>query len=199
MKKYRISIIVLALVATGVFIRHEILAPARAAARDLEAINGIAVGKTTEAELLGRPAFQKMDLQCSYGECFYHTHRTNRFLRTLGLAPHTFLGTVVMVRDGMVTQVSVFMSNGTRPPLSFSQKMPLPAGCASSPCVKPAIPPTKVLASIMIVFNNESEFRNRMPEAIQTSCLSRLHGCRTYEELAPLARGMNLDAIAALK
>jgi hypothetical protein len=61
------------------------------------------------------------------------------------------------------------------------------------------IPPTKVLVSIMVVFNNESEFRNRMPEAAQTACLSRLHGCRTYEELAPLARGLNLDAIAALK
>ena len=105
----------------------------------------------------------------------------------------------VMVRDGLVTQVSVFMSNGTRPSLSLSQKMPLPAGCASSPCVKPMIPPTKVLAGIMVVFNNESEFRNRMPQAIQTACLSRIHGCSTYDELAPLTRGLNLDAIAALK
>jgi hypothetical protein len=197
MKKYIVPTIILILVAVGISIRYEIVAPARAAARDLEAINGITVGKTTEAELLGRPAFQKIDLQCSYGECFYHTQRANRFLQMLGLAPHTFFGTMVMVRDGMMTQVSVFMSNSTRPPLSFSQKMPLPAGCASSPYVKPAIPPTKVVVSIMVVFNNESEFRNRMPEAVQPACLSRLHGCRTYEELAPLARGMNLDAIAA--
>jgi hypothetical protein len=199
MKKYIVPTIMLILISAGIVTRYEIIAPARAAARDLEAINGITVGKTTEAELLGRPAFQKMDLQCSSGECVYHTHRRNRLLRMLGLAPHTFLGTLVMVRNGMVTQVSVFMSNGTRPPLSFSQKMPLPAGCSSSPCVKPAIPPTKVLSSIMIVFNNESEFRNRMPEAALTACLSRLHGCRTYEDFSPLARGLNLDAIAALK
>jgi hypothetical protein len=199
MKKLLIPISLLGLGASGIFIWYQIVAPARGAARDLEAINGITVGKTTEAELLSRPAFQKIDLQCSYGECFYHTQRANRFLRMLGLAPHTFLGTIVMVRDGMVTQVSVFMSNSTRPPLSFSQRMPLPAGCASSPCVKPAIPPTKILASIMVVFNNESEFRNRMPEALQTDCLSRLHGCRTYEEFAPLARGLNLDALAASK
>lgn len=199
MKKYTVPTIILILIAAGIFIRYEIMAPARAAARDLEAINGITVGKTTEAELLGRAAFQKMDLQCSYGECFYDTQRTNSFLSALGLAPHAFFGTIVMVRDGMVTQVSVFMSNGTRPPLSLSQKMPLPAGCASSPCVKPVIVPTKVMINIGIVFNNESEFRNRMPEAIQTSCLSRLHGCSTYDELAPLARGLNLDAIAALK
>jgi hypothetical protein len=199
MKKYIVPTIVLVLAAVGIFIRYEIIAPARAAARDLEAINGITVGKTTEAELLGRPAFQKMDRRCFQAECGYHTERMNTLLNSLGLAPRTFFGTTVMVHDGMVTQVSVFMSNGTRPPLTLSQKMPLPAGCASSPCVKPMIPPTKVLAGIMVAFNNESAFRNRMTEAAQTVCLSRLHGCRTYEEFAPLARGLNLDSIAALK
>jgi hypothetical protein len=199
MKKYIVPTIVLVFIAAGIFIRYEIVAPARAAARDLEAINGITVGKTTEAELLGRPAFQKMDLQCFSGQCIYHTQRANHFLGMLGLAPRTLVNTIVMVHNGMVTQVSVFMSNGTRPPLTLSQKMPLPAGCASSPCVKPVIPPTKVLAGIMVVFNNESEFRNRMPEAAQTACLSRLHGCRTYEELAPLARGLNLDILSAAK
>jgi hypothetical protein len=199
MKKYVVPTVVLVLLTAGIFVRYEIVGPARAAARDLEAINGITVGKTTEAELLGRPAFQKMDVQCSMGFCFYYTLRANHFLRKLGLAPRTFFGTRVVVRDGLVTEVSVYISNGTRPPLSLSQKMPLPEGCASSPCVKPAIPPTKILAGIMILFNNESEFRNRMPEAIQTACLSRLHGCSSYDELMPLARGLNLDAIAALK
>jgi hypothetical protein len=199
MKKYIVPTVVLALLAALIFVRYEIVHPARDAARDLEAINGITVGKTTEAELLGRPAFQKMDLQCFSGQCIYYTQRANYFLRMLGLAPHTSVNTIVMVHDGMVTQVSVFMSNGTRPTLTLSQKMPLPAGCASSPCVKPVIPPTKVLAGIIVAFNNESEFRNRMPEAAQPACLSRLHGCRTYEEFAPLARGLNLDAIAALK
>jgi hypothetical protein len=199
MKKYLIPIVMLGLIAIGIFIRYAIVAPARAAARDLEAINGITVGKTTESELLGRPAFQKMDRRCFQAECGYHAERINTFLSSLGLAPRTFFGTAVMVRDGMVTQVSLFISNGTRPPLSLSQKMPLPAGCASSPCVKPAIMPTKVLVSIMVVFNNESEFGTRMPEAVQTACLSRIHGCSTYDELIPLARGLNLDAIATIK
>jgi hypothetical protein len=197
MKKYIVPTVVLVLIAFCSFIRYAIDAPARGAALDLEAINGITVGKTTEAELLGRPAFQKMDMQCFSGECIYHTQRANHFLGMLGLAPHTLVNTIIMVQDGMVTQVSVFMSNGTRPPLTLSQKMPLPSGCASSPCVKPMIPPTKVLAGIMVAFNSESEFRNRMTEAAQTACLSRLQGCRTYEEFAPLARGLNLDALAA--
>jgi hypothetical protein len=199
MKKYIIPTIVLILVAAGIFIRYEIVGPARAAARDLEAINGITVGKTTEAELLGRPAFQKMDVQCSMGFCFYYTLRANHFLRKLGLAPPAFFGTRVVVSNGLVTQVSVYISNGTRLPVSLSQKIPLPAECSSSPCVKPAILPTKALVSIMVLFNNESEFRNRMPEAIQTACLSRLHGCSSYDELMPLARGLNLDAIAPIK
>ncbi len=93
MKKYIVPTIVLVLVAAVIFIRYEIMAPARAAARDLEAINRITVGKTTEAELLGRPAFQKMDRQCFTGYCFYHTVRANQFLKKLGLAPSTFFGT----------------------------------------------------------------------------------------------------------
>jgi hypothetical protein len=196
MKKYIVPTIVIFLVAAGIFIRYEIVAPARAAARDLEAINGITVGKTTEAELLGRDAFQKMDRRCFQAECGYHTERMNTFLSSLGLAPRTFFGTSVMVRDGMVVQVAVFIANGTRPPFSLSQKMLLPEGCTSSPCVKPAILPTKVIVSIMVLFNSESEFRNHMPQAIQTACLSRIHGCATYDELTPLARELNLETIA---
>jgi hypothetical protein len=199
MKKYIVPSVVFIVIAAGIFVRYEIVGPARAAARDLEAINGITVGKTTEAELLGRAPFQKMGVQCSMGYCFYYTGRANHFLRKLGLAPRVFFGTRVVVRDGLVTEVSVYISNGTRVPLSLSQKMPLPEGCSSNPCVKPAILPTKALVSIMILFNNESEFRNRMPEAIQTACLSRMHGCSSYDELMPLARGLNLDAIASIK
>ncbi len=199
MKKYIVPTVVLVFVAAAIFIRYEIMASARDAAGDLEAINNITVGKTTEAELLGRPAFQKMGLQCSMGSCFYYTVRANQFLRNLGLAPNTFFGTRVGVRDGLVTQVSVYISNGKRPALSWSQKMPLPEGCSSSPCVKPAILPTKTIASIMVTFNNQSELRNRMPETIQTACLSRLHGCPTYDELTVFARELNLNAVAALK
>lgn len=199
MKKYIVLTVVLVLVAALIFIRYQIMAPARAAAGDLEAINNITVGKTTEAELLGRSAFQKMGVQCSMGFCFYYTARANPFLRKLGLAPLTFFGTRVAVYNGLVTQVLVYASNGTQPALSFSQKMPLPQGCSSSLCVKPAILPTKTVASIMVLFNNESEFRNRMQETIQTACLSRLHGCTTYDELTPLARELNLNAVAALR
>jgi hypothetical protein len=199
MKKYLIPIIVLGLVASGILIRYQIVAPARAAARDLEAINGIAVGKMTETELLGRNAFQTIDRHCAEADCIYHTERTNNFLKRLHLAPFTFFGTAVWVRNGMVVQVVVFVNREGLTPISFAQKTSLPAECTSDPCVKQLILPNKKLASIRVVFNNESELRNRMPEAIQTACLSRIHGCSSYEELTPLAKGLNLDAIAALK
>jgi hypothetical protein len=196
MKKYLVPIVFLALIAAGILVRYEIVAPARAAALDLEAINGLTVGKTTEAELLGRSAFQKIDRQCFQADCMYSTQRTNRLLSTLHLAPFTVFGTRVMVRNGMVVHVSVFLGNGRVPALSMTQKMELPAECASSPCVRRAILPTKAVVGVMVLFNNESELRNRMPEAAQTACLSRLHGCTTYEELMPLAKGLNLQAQA---
>jgi len=199
MKKYLIPILVLGLVASGIFIRYQIVAPAKAAARDLEAINGIAVGKMTEAELLGRSAFQTVDRHCAEADCIYHTERMNNFLRGLHLAPSTFFGTAVWVRNGMVVQVDVFVNQEGLAPIRLSQKSALPAECASNPCVKPFVLPNKKLAKIEIMFNNESDFKNRMPEAIQTACLSRLGGCSRYEELMPLARGLDLDAIAAFK
>ena len=200
MKKHIVPTIVFVLVAALIFVRYEIVAPARAAARDLEAINGITVGKTTEAELLGRAAVPEDGQTVLSGGIAVTTRRGRiTFLSTLGLAPRTFFGTAVMVRDGLVTRVSVYITNGTRPPLALSQNMSLPAECNSNPCVKPIVLPTKALVNIAVLFNNESEFRNRMPEAVQTACLSRMHGCSTYDELMPLTRGLNLDAIASLK
>jgi hypothetical protein len=199
MKKYIVPIVVMGVVAVLIFIQYAILAPAYAAARDLQAINGIAVGKITEAELLGRSAFQTVDRHCAEADCIYHTERMNNFLRGLHLAPSTFFGTAVWVRNGMVVQVDVFVNREGLTPIRLSQKSALPAECASNPCVKPFVLPNKKLAKIEIMFNNESDFRNRMPEALQTACLSRMHGCSTNDELMPLARGLNLDALRALK
>jgi hypothetical protein len=193
MKKYLIPIIIFCVAGAGVFIRYIIVSPARALARDLVAINGITVGQTTEADLLGRSAFQTLDRSCFGTDCQYNVVRTNSFLSRLHLAPHTFFGTTVWVRDGMVMNVSVFVGQYGLEPLLIAQTMKLPAECASNPCVKQSTLPK--LAGTSILFNNESELRNRMPEAAQSACLSRLHGCKTYDELMPLSRGLNLEAI----
>jgi hypothetical protein len=125
--------------------------------------------------------------------------RTNNFLKLLHLAPLTFFGTAVWVRDGMVVQVDVFVNREGLTPISLSQKRALPAECVSNPCVKHLVLPNKKLVKIQVLFTDESEFRNRMPEALQTACLSRLRGCSSYEELMPLAKGLNLGAIGSLK
>jgi hypothetical protein len=131
MKKYLIPIIILCIVAAGIFLRYRIVSPARALALDLQAINGITVGKTSEAELLGRPAFQTIDRRCFGANCDYHVERSNSFLSRLHLAPHIFVGTDVGVRDGMVTRVSVFLARQGLTPVVISQNEKLPAGCAS--------------------------------------------------------------------
>lgn len=199
MKKYKALTIVVVLVAAVIFIRYEIVAPARAAARDLEAINGIIVGKTTEAELLGRSAFQTIDRHCNEGACYYHMAAENMFLNRLHLAPRTLMSTVVYVNNGMVTGVYFLTMKWGLPPISLQQVETLPSECKSNPCVKRRVPPNKVLASINVLFNGDSDLRNQMPESVNPECLSRLHGCNTYAELLPGTRSLNLDAVAALK
>jgi hypothetical protein len=197
MKKYLGPVIVLGIVGVGIFLRYTIVAPARAAALDLTAINGLTVGQTTEVELLGRSAFQTVDRRCFEANCVYHTERTNNILSTLHFAPRTFFSTAVFVRDGLVTQVSVVMHKSGLPAISITQTMKLPAGCTASPCIRRGmLPGNHQQTGIRIVFSNESDLRNRMPEAAQSACLSRLRGCNTYNELMPLAKELNAEATA---
>jgi hypothetical protein len=196
MKKYLIPIIILGIVAAGIFLRYRIVSPARALALDLQAINGITVGKTSEAELLGRPAFQTIDRRCFGANCDYHVERSNSFLSRLNLAPHIFVGTDVGVRDGMVTRVSVFLARQGLTPVVISQNEKLPAGCASSPCVKSITTPAKIRFNFVVTFDKESELRNRMPEMLNPACLFRLRGCNGYSELLPLANELNLPSTA---
>jgi hypothetical protein len=196
MKKYLIPIIILCIVAAGIFLRYRIVSPARALALDLQAINGITVGKTSEAELLGRPAFQTIDRRCFGANCDYHVERSNSFLSRLHLAPHIFVGTDVGVRDGMVTRVSVFLARQGLTPVVISQNEKLPAGCASSPCVKSITTPAKIRFNFVVTFDKESELRSRIPELLNTVCLSSLRGCNSYAELLPLANELNLSPTA---
>jgi hypothetical protein len=186
------------LVATVIFIRYEIAAPARAATNDLEAINGIIVGRTTEAELLGRDAFQKVDRRCFEAE-IYHMETENTFLNRLHLAPRTLMSTAVSVNNGMVTGVVVLTMKWGLPPISLRQVAALPSECNANPCVKRLVPPNKVLVSIRVLFNSDSDLRNQMPESVNPECFSRVRGCNTYAELLPGTKSLNLDILAAAK
>jgi hypothetical protein len=192
MKKYLIPAILLLLIGSAIYIRHQILAPARATARDLEALNGLTVGKTTEAELLSRAAFQTAELNCFGEVCMYRTQRENKLLGVLHLAAPTSLSTTVAVRKGLVTQVDVFEARKGLMPLAISQTMAIPAGCAS-PCVNKRFPATKFWG-VSLMVSPESEFRNRWPQMFDAQCLSRFRGCNSYSELMPLAKELNLEA-----
>src|SRR5260221_10445384 len=100
---------VLGILGAGVWlIKYAVAAPAKAAAWNLAAINGLTSRKTTEAELLTRKEFQTIERKCFQDICFYQMEAENVFLNRLHLAPETRTSTVVRVREGLVTEVLVF-------------------------------------------------------------------------------------------
>jgi hypothetical protein len=187
-KFYAIAVAALAVVmGVSLLVIYLVATPAKTAAANLAAINGITVGQTTEADLLRRPQFQNLERTCFQAECLYMMTAENKFLHRLHLAPRTSLWTVVRVRDGVVTRVSVIAWRPGVPGLTLSQAMDI-KDCERSPCVKDLITPNRVLQSTRVTFDNRSEIRNHMPEAVNSACLSRLHGCQFNAELMPVLR-----------
>jgi len=194
-KSYAIAVAAVAVI-TGVllFVAYLVAGPAKTAAANLAAINGITVGQTTEADLLRRPQFQNLERTCFEAECLYMMTAENKFLNRLHLAPRTSLWTVVGVRDGVVIRVSVIGWRPDAPGLTLSQVMDI-RDCDCSPCIKDLITPNRVLQSTRITFDNRSDIRNHMPEAVNSACLSRLHGCQVNAELMPVLRELKLAAV----
>ncbi|HKD79122.1 MAG TPA: hypothetical protein VKH81_05475 [Candidatus Angelobacter sp.] len=189
--------IILAIVFSGAAaLWMAIQAPARAVERILATVNSISVGETTEAELLSRKEFQTLDRRCSRETCVYHMAANNALLSQLHLAPYTLMWALVQVRDGMVIGVSVTVSKEGLKNVTMSQVRTLPEECSSIPCVEPLVLPNKFLMSYRLLFDHQSDLRNRIPEAINAQCWSHLHGCSTYAELIPLSRGLNLEQIS---
>jgi hypothetical protein len=194
MRKIWIAIAGVGILAAGAaFLAYSIAAPAKEAARNLAAINSLSAGKTTEVELLSRNEFQTVGRKCFEARCVYHMEADNALLSRLHLAPHTFILTTVTVRDGLVVEVGAVTFRGEGPAMSIIQLPHLPQDCPASPCVKPLVPPNHVVAGIRIMVDNASEVRNRLPQAINSQCLSRLHGCASNAEIMPLMKELNLE------
>jgi hypothetical protein len=173
-----------------------IQAPAREVEKNLAAINSISAGETSEAELLSRKEFQSLERMCNQENCFYHMGVDNNFLSGLHLAPRILMWTIVQVRDGLVTSVSVTVAKAGLGGITVTQVHTLPKECASVPCLKQLVLPNKTMMSYSIYFDSQSDLRNHMPQAINAQCWSRLHGCSTYAELVPLSQGLNLEKIS---
>lgn len=194
-KSYAIALAALvAVIGVAFWVAYGIAAPAKAAAANLAAINGITVGQTTEADLLRRPQFQELERTCFGAECMYGMMAENKFLNRLHLAPRTSLWTMVTVRDGVVIKVSVIGWRVGSPGVSLSQVMDV-KDCDHSPCIKDLITPNLVFQSTRVSFDSRSEIRNHMPEAVNSACLSRLHGCQSNNELMPVLRDIKVAAV----
>ncbi len=173
------------LVLAAIAVRWAILKPAKVAAGNLAAINSISAGSTTEAELLRRKEFQTMPRTCIQESCVYYQVAQNALLSGLHLAPRTFIGTAVTVRDGLVTEVTVISSREGVRSVIIKQQQRLPDGCSADPCLR--LPPPNSLVAVMILLDNQSDLRNHLPEAVNVECLSLWRGCRRYADLIPLA------------
>lgn len=196
--RYLAAAMIAMLIASSIFIRHTILTPAWEAASDLEAINGLTLGQTTEAELLGRSAFQKVEESCFRGNCIYHMETDNNLLSKLHLAPKTRMATTVFVRNGLVTGVFVFTKKAGLPPIALRQVSEVPADCSSDPCIRQLTSSNRMMAGISILFGNNSTLHNHLPDAVNAGCFSRLHGCDTSADLVPLIRSIDLATISSL-
>ena len=194
-KSYAIALAALvAVIGVAFWVAYGIAAPAKAAAANLAAINGITVGQTTEADLLRRSQFQELERTCFGAECMYGMMAENKFLNRLHLAPRTSLWTMVTVRDGVVIKVSVIGWRVGSPGLSLSQVTDV-KDCDHSPCLKNLITPNRVFQSTRITFDNRSEIRNHIPEAVNSACLSRVHGCQMNDELMPVLHDIKLAVV----
>lgn len=198
--KYLVAVVVVVVVAgSSIFIRYTILTPTWEAASNLEAVNGLVVGQTTEAELLGRSAFQKIEESCSHGNCIYHMETDNSLLSKLHLAPKTRMATAVFVHNGLVSGVLVSTKKAGLPVISLRQIKEIPADCSSDPCIRRLMPANRVAAGISILFSNASAMHNHLPDAVNAGCFSRLRGCATSADLVPVIRNIDLETISSIK
>jgi len=193
MKKLLIAISIAGLLlAAALYVRYAVRAPAQSAERCLAAINGLTVGKTTEAELLTRDEFQTIERRCFQGYCSYLLDARNTLLSKLHLAPRTSFWAMVSVRDGMVIGVTVSVTRADLTPVTLVQMAKMPSWCTGSPCVKP-VPPNRMVPGISVMISNEAPIRNRLQDAVNSACLSRMRGCSSYAELMPITKQLNVN------
>lgn len=198
MKKYLIAAGCIGFVVTVAAIGwYEISLPARETARNLTAVNGLSVGRTTETELLERKEFQRVERSCYQENCMYRMQLDNHLLNRLHLAPYMWVATFVRVKDGLVADVFVVIARAGRPTISLHQAQALPKGCSAFPCIKTLTAPNKAVLGSGIIFDNASDIRNHLPQAINSQCLSRLQGCTTIAEVVPLVTTLRMEETAS--
>lgn len=186
-RKYAVTVILSIALAGTLAIFYLIVAPARAAAENLSAINDITVGQTTETDLWRHPEFKNQQPQCYGADCLYHMEVENQFLSRVHLARRTRLATMVKVREGLVTEVSVIEWREGLPQLWLNQVAEKPE-CSSSPCLEKLILPTKALVGLRITFDSHSDLRNRMPQSVSSECFSRIGGCKSDADFMPILK-----------
>jgi hypothetical protein len=193
MKKNLLIAISLTIVAGIVFLARMVAAPSKEASSFLSQLDGVTAGKTTEAELLAKPAFQNLPRRCNNSECSYDFHAENLWLSRLHLAASAEIVIQVTVQDGLVVHVRSYGAIVDKKSMSLVAVIQDPSrkGCGANPCIRRASKPPQrynrfSFSSVTIEFNGDSNLRNQVSQAFNPSCLSRWLGCRNVDELIPL-------------
>src|SRR5205807_4030279 len=128
-----------AIIAIGIAaFARAVTAPGREARDCLAQLNGVRVGKTTEAELLSRSFFQNSARHCSNNVCSYSLFAINEWPAKLRLAPSTEIGAIVQVQDGVVFHVWIFgviFFKDSTASITLDQ-IASASSCGSKPCIK---------------------------------------------------------------
>ena len=186
MKKAAIIIAACVVVLAGYgFARYEINAPVKEFNRALNDLNGITIGETTESDLLARPFFQKQQPLCSGASCMYHLEARNSFLSTFHLAPQNQLAAFVSLYNGVVDTVGVTIWRQNKPQLVLKQTADL-KDCKSRVCLRNLVTPNKILTAQELLYDSQSEIRNRLPKYVNPSCLAFRRGCDDDFEVLPV-------------
>jgi hypothetical protein len=171
-----------------------VAAPRRQALDCLTQLKGVRVSRTTEADLLSRPFFQKSARLCTNNVCSYSLFATNTWLSLVHLAPATEIGVIVQVKDGLVFHVWVFGNIFFKDSISSVTLDQVPAGssCGPRPCVTRDYRTkdrysSHSISAVKVTFDENSDVSDQLSTGVNVSCLSRLRGCSSADELLPLA------------
>jgi hypothetical protein len=190
MKKQLLIAVCAAFVAAAVVL-WMVKSPVRQAATFLHYLDNIVPGKTSESELLLSPPFKAQERQCQEGVCSYAFVAENKVLHSLHLAPETLVSAMVIVENGRVTEVTVgeYMFVKDQALAVALQEIPAGSDCSAKPCLRKMSRHGQNISgfdSATITFDGDSYLHKQLADAMNLECLSRVRGCSSQVEMAPL-------------
>jgi hypothetical protein len=193
--KIGLPIVAVILVASGWYV---VTKPCRDSQVVLEQIQQVQVGKTSMEglkQIIAQRGFPgNAKILCFPDDCTYTFLAMNKTLHFLHLAPHSYLLTNIVVRNGVVTAIVLNSASGdygNLASLNFVQSFSdspeyYPFRCGQERCIKRlnATDGSPWRIYVALLPSVPVAERNRLL-SLNTSCLSRIGGCKNARDLLP--------------